>query len=299
MTMKTKNMEGGVWRMVAAMGLSGTIGLFVLMSGQSTQTVVFFRCLIGAAALLAWLTYQRAWQPLDAGKLRWLALGGVALIVNWLCLFSAFRLSNISIATVVYHMQPFFLILLAALSNRELPDWNKMPWLVLAFAGVAMTSGVDFGGGQHDLMQGVVLALTAAFFYALATLATKKLSGVPPAQIAGLQLILGIVALAPLADFSTAFETPRSWIPLLILGLVHTGFMYNLMYAAFQRLPATMIATLSFIYPLAAIIVDKMFFQTVLSLAQMLGMLFILIAVVANQRAWSLNLRLLGLAQDK
>lgn len=51
--------------MAVAMGLSGTIGLFVVMSGQSTQTVVFFRCLIGGMALLGWLSWQGAWRPLS------------------------------------------------------------------------------------------------------------------------------------------------------------------------------------------------------------------------------------------
>jgi drug/metabolite transporter (DMT)-like permease len=111
---------------------------------------------------------------------------------------------------------------------------------------------------------------------------------VPPAQIAGLQLILGAAVLAPLADMSTAWRGWQSWSSLLILGLVHTGLMYNLMYGAFQRLTAGMIASLSFIYPLVAIVVDFAFFDTTLSPIQLFGILLILIAVVANQRAWDL-----------
>jgi drug/metabolite transporter (DMT)-like permease len=164
-----------------------------------------------------------------------------------------------------------------------------LSWLALAFAGVAMTSGISLGDDHGAVLQGVLLALVAAFLYAVATLATRKLSGVPPAQIAGLQLILGVAVLAPLADFSTAWRGWQSWSSLLILGLVHTGLMYNLMYAAFQRLTAGMIASLSFIYPLVAILVDFAFFQTMLSPIQLLGILFILAAVVANQRGWDLS----------
>jgi drug/metabolite transporter (DMT)-like permease len=275
--------------MVVAMGLSGTIGLFVLMSGQSAQTVVFFRCLIGGLALLGWLSWQGAWRRLTVRAIGWLLLGAVALISNWLCLFSAYRLSSISIATVIYHVQPFFLIMLAALAQKELPTWDKLSWLALAFLGVAMISGINFGADRSAMLGGAVLALVAAFLYALATLATRKLAGVPPAQIAGLQLILGIPVLAPLADFSSVGLAWQSWSSLLILGLVHTGLMYNLLYAAFQRLPAGMIASLSFIYPIVAILVDVTFFHTVLSSIQMLGILLILVAVVANQREWKLQ----------
>jgi drug/metabolite transporter (DMT)-like permease len=274
--------------MALAMALSGTIGLLVLASGQSAWTVVWFRCLIGAVALLTWLSVQRGWKPMNRTALAWLLAGAAALIVNWLLLFSSYRLSGIAISTVVYHVQPFFLILLAAVVQREAPDWRKMPWLVLALLGVALTAGLQWGGAvQADLFKGVALALAAALLYAVATLATRKLSGIAPAQIAGLQLLLGAGLLAPWADFSANSFTVATWASLLTLGLVHTGLMYNLMYAAFQRLSAERIAALSFIYPLVAIVVDLLVFHLVLGGTQVLGMGLILLAIVAHQRNWA------------
>ncbi len=277
---------GGAWRMAAAMGLSGTIGLFVVASGQSTLTVVWFRCLIGAVALLAWLAWQGAWRPLGGKAWGWLLLGAVALIANWLFLFSAYRLSGIAVSTVVYHVQPFFLIVLAALVQREAPDWHKIPWLLVALSGVALTSGLRFGGSQTQLLSGTALALGAALLYAVATLATRKLTGIAPAQIAGLQLLLGAALLLPWVRFSAEAFGWKAWAALLTLGLVHTGLMYNLMYAAFQRLPAGRIAILSFIYPLVAIVVDLLVFDLALSALQVGGMVLILLAVVAHQRGW-------------
>lgn len=287
--MESKKMveqSGGAWRMAVAMGLSGTIGLFVVASGQSALTVVWFRCLIGALALLAWLAWQGGWQPLSHKALGWLLLGAVALIVNWLFLFSAYRLSGIAVSTVVYHVQPFFLIVLAAMVQREAPDWHKMPWLVLALLGVALTAGLHFDGAQALLLQGIALALGAAFLYAVATLATRKLTGVAPAQIAGLQLLLGAGLLLPWVSFTVDSMAWKAWASLLTLGLVHTGLMYNLMYAAFQRLSAGRIAALSFVYPLVAIAVDLLVFDLSLSAVQMAGMALILLAVVAHQRGW-------------
>ena len=74
--------------------------------------------------------------------LRWLLLGAVALIVNWLCLFRAYEYSGIAIATVVYHVQPFLLLLLAALLQGEPLPLNRLPWLVLALVGVGLSSGL-------------------------------------------------------------------------------------------------------------------------------------------------------------
>lgn len=124
------------------------------------------------------------------------------------------------------------------------------------------------------------------FFYALATLATRKLSGIPAAQIAGLQLLAGALVLAPWVDMSVHSVTPLGWAALLTLGLVHTGLQYNLMYSAFQHLSAERIAALSFIYPLVAIVVDFAFFDLVLGVVQVVGMLLIFLAIVAYQRNW-------------
>lgn len=292
----TTNPAGGTWRLSLAMALSGTIGLFVLASGQDTWNVVWFRCLVGAVVLLVWLMGSEGWKPLNRSALGWLLLGAAALITNWLLLFSSYHKSGIAVATVVYHVQPFFLILLVALVQRQHPDWYKMPWLALAFVGVALTAGVQWGVAQQaDMLAGVALALAAAFLYAVATLATRKLSGIAPAQIAGLQLLVGVVVLAPWTDFSMASFTAQTWVSLLTLGLVHTGLMYNLMYTAFQRLAAERIAVLSFIYPLVAIAVDVSFFHLALGGIQVLGMFLILLALVAHQRDWKFPLAFVAL----
>lgn len=276
---------GGTWRMVAAMALSGTIGVFVLESGLPPLTVVFFRCLIGGAALLGWLAWRGGWQRPDRRAILWIAAGAAAIIANWLCLFQAFALCGISVATVVYHVQPFILVLLAAVAQRELPTWQKLPWLVLAFAGVALTTGLDMNSTAPGLLPGVLLALAAAFLYALATLATRKLAAYAPAQIAGLQLLMGVVALAPLVNFSLGAVSPVSWMHVAVVGLIHTGVVYNLMYGAFQRLRADAVATLSFIYPAVAVLSDLLVFDTRLSPLQWLGMGLILASMLANQRS--------------
>ncbi len=79
----------GSWRMTAAMTLPGKIGLFVVLSGQSPQTLVLLRGLIGAPVPLGWLAWRGQWKPLDARAALWLLLGGAALIGNWLLLFSS------------------------------------------------------------------------------------------------------------------------------------------------------------------------------------------------------------------
>lgn len=287
--------SGGVWRMLLAMALSGTIGLFVMESGLPPLLVVFGRCVLGGIGLAAWLGLRRQWVQLDRSDWLWLIVGGVALVLNWIALFTAYRYSSIAIATVVYHFQPFILLGLAALQGEPI-ERRKLPWLVLALVGVVLSSGLiqvgDTDKVNHAVAwQGVVLALVAASLYSLTTVATRRLVHVPSAQIAMLQMVAGGAALAfwalPLAlhlwEQSPQTMSARAAVCVAILGVVHTAFMYTVMYAAFQRLSAPAIAALSFVYPAVALLIDLLWFGAVPSPVQWLGMACIVVAVLVHR----------------
>ncbi len=60
--------------------------------------------------------------------------------------------------------------------------------------------------------------------------------------------------------------------------------MYVLLYGAIQKLPTALTGALSFIYPVAAILVDWLVFEHRLSLAQWLGVAAILLAAAGMQQ---------------
>ncbi|MTI46150.1 EamA/RhaT family transporter [Roseibium hamelinense] len=266
----------GTLEMAAAMFLSGTLGYFVVESGQDAFNVVFFRCLFGAI-FLGLYCFARGFFT-DTGLTRttllMTALGGVAIVANWVFLFSSYSMASISVATAVYHTQPFFLLLIGAVVLREAIPGNKVVWVTVAFIGVVLVSNTDLASFSlsSDYVLGLLLALTAAVLYAIATMITKQLKGIRPHLIALIQVSIGIVMLFPLASFgSLEAVTNVEWGYLLILGGVHTCLMYILMYSAFQKLPTPLIAVMSFIYPVVAIGVDYIFYDQSLTLAQFAG----------------------------
>lgn len=287
-----KHTVTGVWQMSLAMIISGSIGAFVLLSGLPVIDVVFWRCLIGALTLAGFISLSRQpFSQLTRLTLLLAIIGGVALVINWLLLFAAYARISIGMATVVYNTQPFMLVLMGILAGERVA-LIKWGWLALAFFGVVVLLSSELmqvHGGQ--LAAGIALALGAAFFYALTAMIARKLRPLPPQHIAFIQVIVGTIMLLPLVhrpDFSAAFP----WRYLLILGVVHTGIMYQLLYSAIQKLPTPAIGSLSFIYPIVAIVVDYLVFDHALAPVQLAGGALILLAAAGNNLGWGDGLAL-------
>ena len=276
----------GVWQMSLAMIISGSIGAFVLLSGLPVIDVVFWRCLIGALTLLLFIVLSR--QPfsrLTRFTLALAVLGGIALVINWLLLFAAYSRISIGMATVVYNTQPFMLVLMGMVLGERVSA-VKWGWLLLAFGGVVILLSSELAPTHGEsLTAGVLLALGAAFFYALTAIIARKLHPLPAQHIAFIQVLVGVVMLLPLVqmpEFSASFP----WRYLLILGVVHTGIMYQLLYSAIQKLPTPITGSLSFIYPLVAMGVDYLVFHHALTPVQLLGGMLILFAAAGNNLGW-------------
>lgn len=284
------SLRRGSLEMVAAMLISGTIGWFVLVSGQPVLEVVFWRCVFGAVTLLVICAVFGFLRPGVISRTAFLLAmaSGVAIVGNWLLLFASYSRASIAIGTAVYNVQPFLLVGLAALFLGEKITLAKVTWLSVAFLGmlaIVSAHGAGQGGGE-DYLLGIALALGAAFLYAIAALIIKRLSGTPPHLIALIQVTTGVLMLAPwVRPGGLPGEVP-ALASLLALGMVHTGLMYVLLYSAIQRLPTALTGALSFIYPIAAILVDWVAFGHRLAPLQWLGVGFILVAAAGMQQGW-------------
>lgn len=280
-----KTIPNGSWQMSLAMLISGSIGAFVLLSGLPVIDVVFWRCLIGAGALFLFIRFGR--QPFArlAFPVLLLAIaGGIALVINWLLLFAAYSRISMGLATVVYNTQPFMLVLMSMLLGERV-TLTKWGWLLLAFSGVVLLLLSELHHPNTQWLLGIAMALGAAFFYAVTALIARHLKQLPPQHIAQIQVLTGTVMLLPLVHLPAAGGT-FPWGILLTLGIVHTGVMYQLLYSAIQKLPTPLIGSLSFIYPLVAIVMDNALFGHTLSAVQMAGGVLILLAAAGNNLGW-------------
>ncbi|WP_199635905.1 DMT family transporter [Serratia sp. PAMC26656] len=280
----------GVVQMTLAMVISGTVGWPVIALGQPPTTVVFWRCAFGALAMLIACALLGLLKKgmLTRRQAAVAVLCGMALVLNWTLLFGAYAHASIAVATITYHVQPFMLVGLGVLFFGEKLTANKLGWLLLAFGGMLLiiTGRSGASGSGSDYFIGVLLALGAAFMYAVAAAIVKGLKTVPPHLIVLIQLSVGVVVLAPFAGLTHLPSTAHAWLLLATIGLVHTGLMSSLLYGAIQKIPTSLVGALSFIYPLVAIIIDWAVFGHRLSLMQLLGAAAILIAAAGMNFGW-------------
>lgn len=277
----------GYVELILAMFLSGTIGVFVEFSKQPIINIVFYRCVIGSVCLLIYIHLVKLLKRQPAFPVReFILIGiiGISVVLNWLALFSSYSYTSIGIATTIYHIQPLIVFFLGAFIFREKITRDKVLWLLLAFFGVLLIiNPTDKALIGNNYFKGCILAVTAACLYSIATLATKSVKVASPYMIALFQMLIGSLMLWPFVQFSTFPQTPLQYSSIIILGVVHSAFMYILLYSSYQKLSTTSISILSYIYPLVAILSDFIVFNKVFSTLQIIGGIMIISAGFCNK----------------
>lgn len=277
----------GKVQLIAAMALSGTIGVFVQESNQTAFNVVFYRCVFGALFLGLFAQISGLLNFKLLSKKDWILIlsGGAAIVFNWYFLFESYSYASIGMTTVAYHTQPFFVLAIAMFFLNERIESYKFFWVVMAFSGLTLIAN-PFGetGYGPGYMIGIVLSVVAAILYAIATVIAKQLKHVKAHMTVVIQMTLGAALLYPFATLSEVPLVGPHWYWLLGLGLIHTCIMYVLMYSSYQKLPTSMIAVLSYIYPVVAITADYFVYGHAMSVIQMIGMFLILFSGFAVNR---------------
>lgn len=278
--------QQGLWFMVAGGALLGTIGVFVVEANQHPLLTVWFRCAFGALALLLWSAAFGQLKDLRlSGKSLWVACAtGCLMVMNWTMFFAAIPRTSIAVATVVFHIQPIWVILFSALFLRE--PVSRGQWIAtpVALFGLALTTGLldDLQSIRHvssDYIVGLLLCMGGSLSYAAVTLLAKSKQAIAPFTLSFWQCAVGAVVLAWTPWVLGWPQQASAWAWLAGLGVIHTGLAYVILFAGMARLTLGKIAVLQFVYPLAAVMFDWGLYGTTLSPVQVAGVVLMGLAV--------------------
>lgn len=274
-------------QMIAAMLLSGSIGILVVESGQPASTVVFWRCVFGALTLAAYLlcVKRRSISALPLSAWAWMVASGITMTANWVFFFQAFEHAPISTVTIVYHLYPFVLIFTAPLLFGEALQKRSIGWAAVAFLGVVLITRNPWDEAGIG-PAGLVFTVLALCCYSITLLIAKSLNTIEPGIVTVVQLGVGSLCLGAFQIGSFAGIGASSWFYLIVLGVLHTGVLCVLLYGAVQHLETKAVAVLSFLYPATALVLDMLFYSVRPGWLQMIGMTAIMSAVVAERLGW-------------
>lgn len=276
----------GTWLMIAGGVLLGTLGVFLEEAGQDPLTAVWFRCAFGVLALLAWGAATGRLGELRLHRRGCLAAtaAGLLMVANWGLFFAALERTSIAVATVVFHVQPLWVILAGAWWMGERTSRRQAAAAAAALAGLALASGLletAAAGRAVDAgyLWGLAMCLGGSLSYAGVTLIAKAARSVGSYALATWQCGIGALVLLAWPLRHGWPEAGPAWLWLAGLGLVHTGLAYVLLYAGMARLSTGRIAVLQYVYPVAAILVDWGVYGRALGPLQIAGVLLMAFAL--------------------
>lgn len=261
--------------LVLSMAIFGTIGLFVRNIPLPSAEIALYRAVMAAALIGLFLLMTKQKIPFGTIKkeLPLLIVSGMAMGINWVLLFEAYRYTTVSVATLSYYFAPVIVTVVCPILFREKLTPRQILCFVMSTLGLVLITGIG-GTGNNDLL-GILLGLSAAVFYASVVLINKFIKNVEGIHRTFLQFLAAVLVLVPYVAFTGGFHLTAlnfsDWGNLLIVGVLHTGITYCLYFSSLRDIPGQKAAILSYIDPLVAVLVSVTLLHEPMTLWQIIG----------------------------
>lgn len=275
------------WLVVGAMAIFGTLAPFVRSISVSSGELALYRAVMAAILVGAYLMVSGQKIPFANIKreVPSLLISGMAMGINWILLFEAYKYTTVSVATLSYYFAPVIVTAVCPVLFREKLTKKQILCFTMATLGLVMVIGVS-GGGDNNLV-GILFALGAAVLYASVVLLNKFIKNVAGIHRTFLQFLAAVVVLLPYVLLSSGITlhtlNGSGWVNLLIVGVVHTGVTYCMYFTALKDIPGQEAAILSYIDPLVAVVISVTVLGESMTLLQAAGGALILGFAVWNE----------------
>lgn len=267
--------------LVASMTIFGTLGLFVRNISVSSGELALYRAVLAALLLTGFFVLSKQHIPLSKVKkeIPLLLASGVAMGINWILLFQAYKYTTVSAATLSYYFAPVIVTVVCPFLFREKLTVKQIICFIMSTVGLVLIIGIGDVHGDSNII-GILFGLGAAVFYATVILLNKFIQKVEGIHRTFLQFIAAIITLTPYVLCTSGITLGSlnniGWINLLIVGLVHTGITYCMYFSSLKELPGQKVAILSYIDPLVAVLISVTVLGETMTISQVIGGMLIL-----------------------
>ena len=245
-----------------------TTSIFVKYAHVGPTMSGFYRMAFGGLMLLAWLLATRQWRPLRGSDLGWLLVPGAAFAIDLVMWHRSILYVGPGLATLLGNFQVFLMALAGWLWYREKLGWPFLAGVALAFLGLYLLVGLDWGAFDGRYRLGVVLGIVTGVAYAVYMLSTRHAQRAGHVRLEPAQLlcvstlisaaILGVIAWGEGESF--AIPDLQSWSALLGLGFFGQVLGWVLLTRAMPQLPASLIGLLLLLQPALSFVFDVILF---------------------------------------
>ncbi len=273
---------GGIWS-------SSFLWIKIAVQEVGPITLVAFRVLFGLLFGLVVMFVQRPRLPKTFGE--WapvLLLGITNVAIPFFLISWGEQAIDSAVAAILDATVPLFTILIAHVALRD--DKITLPktlGLLIGFAGVVVLMSKDIGASTGPLLgQGAVVLASA--FYAGSSVYARKTTENVPAILRSAGPLISSTAVMWLATFTIERplhlpHLPITWIALLWLGILGSGFAFILSYYLIHEIGPTRTTMVTYLFPLGGVILGVTFLGEQLSWQLLVGAALIIASLaVAN-----------------
>lgn len=250
-------------------------------------TIVFFRVAGGCLALWLFVLLTHGVPVISRRQFGFLILMG---LLNNALPFSLIFWGQTHItgglASIFNATTPLFAVVVAHLLTRdEKANGTKIIGIMLGIAGVAVLVGPEALSGLSPENLGQIAILLASCSYAFAGITGRQLAGLPPAISSAGMLTASTVLILPVAlmveGIPTSLPSDATIIACIFLALICTAVAYILYFRILALAGAVNLLLVTFMIPVAAIVLGALFLGETLSAEAAAGAALILLGLAA------------------
>ena len=249
-------------------------------------TVVFARCVIGAALLLPWTIARGQLRPALRHWKALLAFTVLEMTGPWLLLAFAEQSLSSSLTGLLVATVPFVAALAGLLAGEEerlTPV--RLAGMAIGVVGIAVLLGLDVGDAQLLPLAAVLLVVVG---YGTAPLiVSRALPEVPGVAASSIALFLTAVVYAPFAvpRLGTLPDASSSaLLSLVVLGVVCTAVALALFFALIREVGPQRALVITFVNPAVAVLLGVLLLDEPFTLGLGIGLPVILVGCVLATR---------------
>ncbi|MDY6226843.1 MAG: DMT family transporter [Clostridium sp.] len=146
--------------LVASMTIFGTLGPFVRNISVSSGELALYRAILAALLIAIFLIITKQKIPFKNIKkeVPLLLASGVAMGINWILLFQAYKYTTVSAATLSYYFAPVIVTIVCPILFYEKLTKKQIICFIMSTLGLVMITGIGNIGGRSDFI-GILFGL--------------------------------------------------------------------------------------------------------------------------------------------